>query len=261
MNKYVFFDIDGTIWDDDMVIPDSTKLAINKLHENGHKAILCTGRARASIISDELLNMGFDGIIAACGTYIEMDGKVIFEYTLEQDMVIKVLDVLKKNQMPVVLEGAADYWIDGWGFEEDPYVDYLYADLKEHAHTIDGYDKRMRINKFSADILKDTNYADIKKELSKDFQILEHVQNIVEFIPKNYCKKTGIEWMCTHLGINIEDTYAVGDSVNDIEMLEAVGHSVAMGNATDIAKSAAEYVTTDIHDDGILRALQHYNLI
>ena len=99
MNKYVFFDIDGTIWDDDMVIPDSTKLAINKLHENGHKAILCTGRARASIISDELLNMGFDGIIAACGTYIEMDGKVIFEYTLEQDMVIKVLDVLKKTRM------------------------------------------------------------------------------------------------------------------------------------------------------------------
>ena len=56
--KIVFFDIDGTIWDEHMVIPESTRLAITKLKENGHKAFLCTGRARAAVVSKELFDMG-----------------------------------------------------------------------------------------------------------------------------------------------------------------------------------------------------------
>ena len=62
MSKTVFFDIDGTLWDERMNIPDSTIEAIVALKANGHRAFLCTGRARASVNSDKLLNMGFDGI-------------------------------------------------------------------------------------------------------------------------------------------------------------------------------------------------------
>lgn len=261
MQKYIFFDIDGTIWDDNMIIPDSTKLAIRKLHENGHKAILCTGRAKASVRSEELLGIGFDGIIAACGTYIELEGKIVFNYLLEAPLIKEVIDVLSQYRMPVVLEGAEDYWIDSWGFEEDTYVDYLFEDLKEHAHILKGYDERMQINKFSTDILEITDYEAIKRRLGDRFQILEHVDNVLEFVPGKHCKKTGIEWLCRYLNIDIEDTYAIGDSINDIEMLEAVGHGIAMGNSTDVAKAAAEYITSDIHEDGIYNACLHYGLI
>lgn len=120
MSKTVFFDIDGTIWDDDMVIPESTIEAVATLKANGHLAFICTGRARASVRSEKLLNMGFDGIIAACGNYIEMDGKVIYENNLSADMVQKVIRVLSECKMPVVLEGSTDYWIDDEGFEDDP---------------------------------------------------------------------------------------------------------------------------------------------
>ncbi len=72
-----------------MNIPDSTIEAIAALNANGHRAFLCTGRARASVNSDKLLNMGFDGMIAACGNYIEMDDKVIYEKDLSCDMVEK----------------------------------------------------------------------------------------------------------------------------------------------------------------------------
>ena len=67
--------------------------------------------------------------------------------------------------------------------------------------------------------------------------------------------------MKEYLGINKEDTYAIGDSINDLEMLQCVGHGIAMGNATQVAKDVAEYVTTDIHEDGIYNALKHYGLI
>ena len=67
--------------------------------------------------------------------------------------------------------------------------------------------------------------------------------------------------VCEYLHVNREDTYAVGDSVNDLDMLNYVGHGIAMGNATEPAKEAAEYITTDIHEDGIRHAMEHYGLI
>lgn len=259
--KIVFFDIDGTIWDVNMVIPDSTKAAITKLKENGHKAILCTGRARASVISQELFEMGFDGIIAACGTYIEMDSEIVHEVLVSEELVKKVLCVLRKNKMPVVLEGSRDYWIDEFGFEDDPYVDYLRKELAEHAHVLTGFSDEIRINKFSADIIEGTDYEAVKTELGEYYDILEHVGNVVEFVPKGFSKATGIKWLCDYLKLDMTDTYAIGDSVNDLDMLHVVGHGIAMGNATAQVKEIAEHVTDDIYHDGIFNALSYYNLI
>jgi hydroxymethylpyrimidine pyrophosphatase-like HAD family hydrolase len=114
-------------------------------------------------------------------------------------MVQKVIRVLSECNMPVVLEGSTDYWIDEEGFEDDPYVDYLFDSLGEHAHIIKGYEGDIRVNKFSADIIEGTDYERIKREFGDDFEILEHVENVVEFVPKGFSKATGIKWLCNHL--------------------------------------------------------------
>lgn len=261
MSKWIFFDIDGTLWDDKMQIPESTKEAIRRLKENGHKTFLCSGRARGNIRSKELLGLGFDGVIAACGNHVEMDGKVLYEKILEPKLVERVIGVLEECHMPVVLEGPVHHWISEKGFEEDPYVVYLFQEMGETALLLNGYDEEIRVNKLSADILPQSDYARVKRELGGDFELLEHEGNVVEFVPKGSSKATGIEWLCRHLGIALEDTFAVGDSVNDLDMLTYAGHSIAMGNATEPAKKVAEYVTTDIHKDGILNAMKHYGLI
>ena len=76
--KYVFFDIDGTIRGKSREITKRNKEAIRKLRENGHKAFLCTGRAPVSITQD-ILDVGFDGVISAAGSFIQIDGKYIYE--------------------------------------------------------------------------------------------------------------------------------------------------------------------------------------
>ena len=85
MQKIIFFDIDGTIWDNRMNIPESTVWTIKKLKEKGYKTFICSGRGRANIRSPKLLSLGFDGIIAACGNHIEMDGKVLSKETYKYD--------------------------------------------------------------------------------------------------------------------------------------------------------------------------------
>ena len=261
MSKLIFFDIDGTLWDDKMQIPQSTKDAIAKLKEKGHKTFLCSGRARGNIRSKELLSLGFDGMIAACGNHIEMDGEILYENILEDMLVERVVKVLEECHMPVVLEGPVYHWISETGFEEDPYVIYLFEEIRKTALTLKGYSQEISINKFSADILPKSDYARVKRELGDLFDFLEHEGNVVEFVPRNTSKATGIAWLCDYLHVDKADTYAVGDSVNDLDMLQYVGHGIAMGNGTAPAKAAAEYVTSDIHEDGLYLAMQHYGLI
>ena len=64
--------------------------------------------------------------------------------------------------------------------------------------------------------------------------------------------------MAARFGIGIEETMAFGDGGNDVAMLRRAGIGVAMGNANDAVKSQADYVTTSVDEDGVLRALQHF---
>lgn len=261
MPKLIFFDIDGTLWDEQMRMPESTVPTLKKLQKNGHKIFLCSGRARGNIRDTRLLDIGFDGIVAACGNHIELDNQVIYEQIIEPELTEKVVNLLRICHMPVVLEGPEYHWIDEKGFEEDPYVLYLFKEMGQSAKTLQGYTKDIRINKFSADILPDTDYVRVQKELGDVFDFLLHEGNVVEFVPKGTSKATGIAWLCSYLNVDRKDTYAVGDSVNDLDMLEYVGHGICMGNGTAPAKAAAEYVTSDIHEDGIRRAMEYYHLI
>lgn len=261
MSKFVFFDIDGTIWDERMRIPESTVETIHRLKEKGHKVLICSGRARSNIRSPKLLELDFDGIIAACGCHVEYEGKMVYEYILPQELLKKVIGLLKECRMPVVLEGPQFHWIDEKGFEEDPFVTYLLREMGETARPLRGFEEDIRINKFSADILPETDYERVRQELGDAFEFLEHDGRVVEFVPGGHSKASGIGQLCEHLGISVSDTYGIGDSVNDLDMLQFVGHSIAMGNASEEAKEAAEYVTDDIHRNGVRKAMEHYGLI
>lgn len=264
MQRMIFFDIDGTIWDDKMQIPKSTIQTIQKLKENGHKTFLCSGRGRANIRSEKLLSLGFDGIIAACGNHIEMDGKILYEKLLSQELIEKALKLLEANRMPVILEGPVYHWTDEDSFAEDPFVDIIRREMGEYLLPITGYGKDYVINKFSADIMPDSNFDAVREGLCEELDSLVHPGDafqVVEFIPKGSSKATGIHKLCELLGVDIADTYALGDSVNDLDMLEAVGHGIAMGNGTPQAKDVAEYVTAPLWEDGVKRAMEHYVLI
>ena len=262
MSKYVFFDIDGTLWDDKMIVPESTKEAIKKLQANGHKAFVCTGRAMGNVNDPQFENIGFDGFIAACGNHVEMDGKVLYERNMTYEDVKAIYEISRECNLPIIYEGSKYQWMDREGFEGDSYIAYIVENLKDAAKFLDACDmKEIEANKFSALANAKTNYPAVEAALSDRFDFMDHGDGIIEAVPKGTSKATGIAWLCEHLNIAIEDTYALGDSINDLEMLGFVGHSIAMGNASQVAKDAAEYVTSHIHEDGVFHALQHYGLI
>ena len=262
MSKYVFFDIDGTLWDEKMIVPESTKAAIKKLQENGHKAFVCTGRSMGNVNDPQFDEIGFDGFIAACGNHVEMDGKVLYEHNMSLEEVEKIYEVSRQAKLPIIYEGSKLQWMDREGFDGDGYIQYIIENLADTLVYLDECElSEIHANKFSALANAHTDFSIVEAALSDTFDLLDHGDGIIEAVQKGTSKATGIAWLCEHLGVAIEDTYALGDSINDLEMLEYVGHSIAMGNASPRAKEAAEYVTAHIHEDGVYKALEHYGLI
>ena len=109
--------------------------------------------------------------------------------------------------------------------------------------------------------MPDDAYKKAVAELADDYEILIHAAPVAEFVPKGYSKASGIRKACELFSVAQEDTYAFGDSVNDLDMLRYVAHGIAMGNGTKEAKEAAEYVTADLKEDGIYRGLEYYGLL
>lgn len=274
--KAVFFDIDGTLWDWDGIIPPSTKEAVKRLKENGHIPILCTGRAKGHVRDEELLSMGFEGMVGACGLHVEYNDEILYEDYLDDELVKKILRLAKECNAPIVLEGKVKHWISTQGFSKDDFVDRMYETMGEDAIATDEYSDDMEVNKFAGDILPTTNYTKLKSELEKDVRMIEHynfetqkecendeetIVGVFEGVKFGASKAEGIKMICDRIGIDVSDTFGIGDSNNDIEMIEHVGVGIAMGNGTDELKKAADYVTSDIHEDGVYKALEHFGLI
>ena len=191
-----------------------------------------------------------------------MDGVILHENNMSFEIVKAIYDASRQHNMPIIYEGTHYQWLDREGFDGDPYIEYIVENLKDAAIFLDECDlKEIHANKFSALLNENSNFPEIEKALGHAFTFLDHGDGIIEAVPVGTSKATGIQWLCEHLNIPIENTYAIGDSINDLEMLKFAGHSIAMGNATPVAKEAAEYITTHIHENGIWNALKHYSLI
>lgn len=103
MKKIIFLDVDGTIVDYDNHIPDSAKIAIQQSRKHGHLVFLCTGRSKAEM-PNEILDIGFDGIIGGNGSYIEYKNQVLMHQLIPYETAKQVVDWLESRGLEFYLE-------------------------------------------------------------------------------------------------------------------------------------------------------------
>lgn len=256
----VFFDIDGTLWDMDNVIPDSAKKALRMLKNNGHKIFICSGRTSVFIRDEELLSLGFDGILSGCGTCIEYHGEEILYKKLDDELLARSVQVFYDHDMPMVMEGRYTLYMDADVISRDDYGKYLLKLMKDFIEPIRDNQARWEASKFSV-LIRGKKYQEVIETLKDEYEFVVHGSVVMEVIPKGYSKATAIEAICRKLQIERTDTYAFGDGENDLEMLDYAGTGIAMGNGKDTAKERADYVTDDLHSNGIYNACKHFGLI
>ncbi len=258
--KIIFFDIDGTLYDPVLGVTDLTKQAIKELLEKGHIPVICTGRTKA-MVPDYLTDMGFLGVLAGAGTYVEYNGKVIHNKIMGPEIGDSTIALLKESGIHYILEGPENIYIDGEN-NADEYqrvIKFAKKYAGDRLRTIQEGD--YIINKFTCAPGVTGSLEKAEKKLREDYHFTLHIDGNFEMTPKGYDKSTGIRLLLEYLKADRKDTYAFGDSTNDLEMLQYVEYGIAMGNSYPQVLEAARYKTLTIQEDGIYYGLKEFGLI
>jgi Cof subfamily protein (haloacid dehalogenase superfamily) len=257
----VFFDIDGTLIDQKHNLPASAVKAIRQLRRNGHQAFVNTGRS-ISVIQDEVFDIGFDGIVASCGSSIHMGEKTLLEKTISPLLMYNMLKLFEQQKIDIWLEGPEYIYVsdvNAGGFMAN-IINYL---RQGRDNIRSWHNTSLVVNKFSYHCNHIEQLKPLQPMLNDNFDTIRHTDLVGEVILKGYDKATGIDFIVNHLNLADSEsvTYAFGDSPNDLTMLERADHGIAMGDGNPKALAASEYITTAPERDGIYLALKHYKLI
>ena len=257
--KAVFFDIDGTLVSfKTHQVPQETKDAIRKLRENGIKVFVATGRMLKMV---EVLNdIEFDGYITYNGSCCVDSTKenVIFKNTVPQDELEALVERLKWDHFPV-----------SFMCKDEMYVNELAEIVQRVAKVVE---VEPPIERPVEEIIKEDVYQlciyvdephlqRIIAETLPGCVGMRWIEYFADVNVKGMNKQLGIDKILEHFNIPLENAMAFGDGGNDIPMLQHVPYGVAMGNSNDAVKAAAWYVTEDIDDDGLVKALVRFGLL
>lgn len=274
-NNFLFFDIDGTLLSHKTnCIPNSTKEAIKKAQANGCKVFIASGRPYFEI----KLDFGFepDGYLFSSGAGFEANDKVMLNRTFDQRLLKEIVDKAEECKVGIHILGSEK------GFGNDIQIAYFDSMLEKAPrelrkamltssffqngnHPLSEFDGRdiHKCNALFVEESKKQEFLDFIED--KTTVVLYNSQDLghdsAEISPLDVNKGTGVLMVVTHYHGDMKNSYAFGDSMNDYEMIKEVAHGVAMGNGHPDLKEIAEFVTTDIDEDGIANALKHYNLI
>jgi Cof subfamily protein (haloacid dehalogenase superfamily) len=256
MKKIVFFDIDGTLLDHDKKLPDATKEAIKMLQANGTYVAIATGRAPFMYegLREEL---GIESFVSFNGQYVVFENQVIYTNPLNVEKLEELLEDSHKNEHPVV---HLNHETMKANHKHHRYIEESMGSLKfpHPDYSPDFYKDR--------DIYQSLLFCPAEEEgfyrdKYKEFTFIRWHQFSMDILPGGGSKAEGIKKMIDRLGFKMEDVYAFGDGLNDIEMLQSVGTGVAMGNAVTEVQKHANMITKPVDEDGIFYGLKELQLI
>ena len=256
--KIIFFDIDRTLYDPDTrSIPESTKKALKILNEDENIEIaIATGRAFYMLhIIDEIKEY-INIFVLINGQIIMKDGETIFRNPIDKDKVLKVVEYLDNENMKYGFLGEFDETlniVDEKGKQAFELVDMKLPRIDPHFY-------------LDNDIFQMWSFCERDdhskfKEAFSDLQLVRWLGGGFDILSKGMSKKEGIKKILEIEGIALENSYAFGDGDNDIEMLDYIPNSVAMGNASKRAKKHATFLTDDIKENGVLNGLRMLGFI
>ncbi|WP_028509719.1 Cof-type HAD-IIB family hydrolase [Ruminococcus sp. NK3A76] len=267
MDKSIlFFDIDGTVVseDENRFIPESTKAALKAARDNGHIIMVNTGRT-ILIIEDRIKQLGFSGYVCGCGTNIILDSKELLRNRNDPALCLKIRDLLEKLKIPAIYESAESMRYNSNTYIHPELENMLTHFRSQQFNVNEAHDEGFYFDKFFCWAHDDSRFDIFERELSKDFQVIRRGDSPgimrCEIVPHGFSKATGMKFMLDELGIKHENSYAFGDSTNDLPMLEYAAHSAAMGGCPDALKDKVEFVTDTLYNDGLAKAMERFGLI
>ena len=261
MTKALFLDIDGTLVSfATHQIPASTIQALEEAKQHGHLVFIATGRPRILINNLAPLQQRslIDGYVTMNGGYCFVGDEVIYKSAIPAGEAHTLLSYCTERSVPCVVVGEHDICVCHADQRvRSIFYDYLHAaPIPEVAP-----DEALRGREVfqMTPFIVETQEAELRPHLPH-CEIGRWHPAFADITALGNTKQRGIDQVCRRFGIAVDETLAIGDGGNDIPMLRHAGIGVAMGNANPIVQAAADYVTDTVDNDGLAKALQHFDL-
>lgn len=273
--KLIALDLDGTLFNEQSQISEENRKVIKQAKEAGIHVVISTGRPLVGIPMEQFNDTGIEYAITTngSGVYEIATGKCIHEDSMPTEMILPILSYLlsKDIHMDAFIQGKAfspeqcrknaerldvpeslKYYI----LNTRTRVADLPSFIEEHQLSV----QKMTLNFYP---LSDGTYKDredVKNFLYSNPEVSTVCGgfNNLEFTRAGVHKGIGLARLAEYLHIAMEDTMAIGDTENDLAILNTAAIGVAMGNATEEVKQAADYITLSNEEDGVAAAIRHF---
>lgn len=250
----VFFDLDGTLFDDQKNVLPSSIDAIKQMAQHNILSVVSTGRNifEVQYVLDET---GIDSIVSANGSYVQYQGKKLHQEVIPTSVIDDFTKYANEQGDPVG-------YFNNRGFRLNRANEATTENFKllrlDPIVEPDFYKKEPInfMNVFNED--KEEAY---QKEFEGVLSLVRNNPRALDTMNAGISKRTGIKILLDAAHLNNIPTYAFGDQLNDLQMFEMVDTPIAMGNGHKLAKEKAKFVTTSNMDNGIVNGLKHYDLI
>lgn len=275
--KLVALDLDGTLFDNSSRISKHNLTAIRSITDKGIHVVISTGRPFEGIPFDQIKGTGINYAITANGSgiYEISTGKCLYENAMDEELVTPILNFLLTRDIHM------DAFIGGKGYTPIQCVETAQkltvpSSIKNYIITtrtrLDNilqfiHENQLKVQKMTLNFYPAADGTLIDRETVRKFLVSNPSittvcggYNNLEFTRADANKGVGLRKLAEILGVNPDATMAIGDTENDLAIIEAAGIGVAMGNATDAVKARADYVTTTNTKDGVAAAIEHFIL-
>lgn len=266
MIKIVTIDLDGTLFDNEKKISYQNKLAIAKCHDLGVKIVIATGRPLNGVMpvleelgltttSDyaiiyngaKIMNVGTKEIISSS----VIDGKVVKELYQESLRLGVNIHAFRENEELITTK-------------HNPYTDVeskinKIPDIITDFNTINDNDKFIKCMLVDSEENITRCMNEVNPKYYNNYTMVRSSKIFLEFLHKGIEKGQALKSLASYLGVNMNDTMAIGDAGNDISMIKASGVGVAMKNAFPEVLEFADYITkNDNNNSGVAEALNKF---
>ncbi|MDO4940277.1 MAG: HAD-IIB family hydrolase [Erysipelotrichaceae bacterium] len=262
MKNLIFCDIDGTIIDGTrcMIEPSVyTRYAFNELKKDNY-IFIASGRCKA-LLPNWVFDLNPSGYVLCNGSYVEFSRKVIFNEYFDSYSIHRLKDIVNEYNGFYLNETNEKMYVNDFNNEAfKMFVKSWSLDINDNYVKDDNFERNYNISMIG---FTDKNKClEVKNELDGIVNMQIHNRELsCDCNILGIDKGTGVKRAIEYLNISHENTYAFGDALNDLGMLNAVNHPVVMANGSEEIKKYGFALTDDVIEDGIYKYLVNNKLI
>lgn len=266
--KLIAIDLDGTLLNNQKELPQRNIEAIEKAVKQGMEIVICTGRTLPSVrpLLEQLSLDGQDGyLILQNGTVIHRlpSLEVVRQTTLQREARQALIDFIA----PYDKQGGFLISFDQdnmWVSSEYDFNEWVIKDaaiLKTEPQRLPHRDFVSAENLHKAMVIAEPSVVDLIEQAVTDavrthLAPVRSVEYVLEFLPYGFNKASALKDLAGHLGIEADEVMAIGDQLNDLEMLQWAGTGVAMGNAVEALVAVADVQTATNEEAGVAQIIE-----